>query len=417
MSHERTEAPRHYPDNDIVQVTDVAVWVPEVPAYGVRCFPHQGRARKHEIPNPARADGGTISNGRVSVTVDANGEVTIGDVASGRRLPDSLVWESRTDLGDLYTQSLRDVKLEAKFRGARVTAKGPVRASIETRWTLAALRERVDVTVTLIVDADAQFVRCAVKGTNAATDHRLRLGFRTDVPNSRVVADAMFGPVERRDLVVDAKDAAFELPPKTAPLHRYVSIFAANRGATLFSDGLGEYEATKDGTLFVTLVRAVSELSRNEMPERPGHAGWPTNTPEAQCPGRFAAELALMLHDADSSATRDLVERTADDVLLPLSGASLRSALTLPAPVEGVALEGTGLACSAIKESEEHDSLVLRCVNVTDETQRGAWTIPFPLHEARLARLDETPGEPLRHEGQRVPFTAPPRGVVTILIR
>jgi mannosylglycerate hydrolase len=227
----------------------------------------------------------------------------------------------------------------------------------------------------------------------------------------------MFGPVARRDIVVDAKDAAFERPPHTAPLHRYVSIFAAKNGATLISDGLGEYEATRDGALFVTVVRAVSELSRNDMPERPGHAGWPTHTPEAQCPGPFAAELALLLHDGDSPATRDFIERTTDDVLLPLTGVSLRSALTLPSPIEGVTLEGIGLACSAIKEGEARDSLVLRCVNVTEESQRGAWTIPFPIHEARLARLDETPGESIRPEGPRVPFTAPPRGVVTILIR
>jgi alpha-mannosidase len=416
-AHERTEAPRHYPDDDVVQVTEVAAWVPEVPAYGVRCFPHQQRARKHEIPNPVRADGGEITNGRVSVRVGADGGVVVGDVATRRTLSGALVWESQTDQGDLYTQSLRGPKLAVKFRGAKVAAKGPLRAAIETRWSFGAGRERVDATVTLIVDADAAFVRASVRGTNDASDHRLQLGFRTDVAEARVVADAMFGPVSRKPIVVSPGDAAFERPPLTDPLHRYVSIYGRERGATLISDGLGEYEVTPDGTIFVTVVRSVSELSRNDMPERPGHAGWPTHTPEAQCHGPFSAELALMLHGADSSLTRDAIERATDDVLLPLTGASLRSALSLPAPVPGVGLEGTGLACSAIKESDEHDWLVLRCVNVTEESQRGAWTIPFPIQEARLARLDETPGEPLRPADGRVPFTAPPRGVVTILVR
>jgi alpha-mannosidase len=317
----------------------------------------------------------------------------------------------------LYTQSLRGPRFDVRFRGSKVMAKGPVRASLETRWQLGGAGERIDVTVALVVDANAPFVRVQMRGTNAASDHRLRIGLRTDVDGPRVLADAMFGPVERREIVVGAVDAAFELPPKTAPLHRYVSLFNAKRGATLFSDGLGEYEVTPDGTAFVTLVRSVSELSRNDMPERPGHAGWPTHTPEAQCHRPFAAELALLLHDADSAATRDLVERTADDVLLPLTGRSLRSALDLPDPVEGVALEGVGLACSTIKESENHDWLVLRCVNVTEEQQDGAWSVGGAVSEARLGRLDETPLASLPTAGNRISFTAPPRAVVTILVR
>src|SRR5262249_30935746 len=150
---------------------------------------------------------------------------------------------------------------------SRVTAKGPVRAAIETRWRLNAGRERVDASVTLIVDANASFIRIALSGTNAAGDHRLRLGFRTGVgQGAAVVAAAMFGPAERRSIKVSAADAAFELPPATAPLHRYASLFGREYGATLVSDGLGEYEATDDA-IYVTALRSVSELSRNDMPE------------------------------------------------------------------------------------------------------------------------------------------------------
>jgi alpha-mannosidase len=123
------------------------------------------------------------------------------------------------------------------------------------------------------------------------------------------------------------------------------------------------------------------------------------------------------LHDADSALTRDLIERTADDVLLPLTGASVRSALTAPAPRSGVELEGTGLACSTITLSEDRASLVLRCVNLSDEPQNGAWTVGDAVSDARLARLDETPLSPLPISGNRIAFTAPSRGVVTILVR
>jgi alpha-mannosidase len=68
----------------------------------------------------------------------------------------------------------------------------------------------------------------------------------------------------------------------TAPLQRYVSLFDERKGATVYSDGLAEYEAREDGSVAITLVRAVGELSRNDLPERPGHAGWPAPVPGAQ---------------------------------------------------------------------------------------------------------------------------------------
>jgi alpha-mannosidase len=329
---------------------------------------------------------------------------------------DLLVWDSQADFGDLYTPSLRGPKFSSQFRGSKVIHKGPVRAAIETRWSFGSGRERMDARVTLIVDANAPFVRVHVAGTNAASDHRLRLGFATDLRDARVWADAMFGAVERKPIVVTPAEATMETPPATDPLHRYVSLFNANRGVTVFSDGLGEYEAASDGNVYVTLVRSVSELSRNDLPERSGHAGWPTHTPEAQCHGQLAAELAFMMHGARTNAVIDEIERVADDVLLPLTGASLRSALMVPSPFHGVALSGEGLACSAVTTSQNGAWLVLRCVNLTDTAQRGAWTVGFEIAEAQIARLDETPLGSVAGHGNRVEFAAPARAVITILV-
>ena len=62
----------------------------------------------------------------------------------------------------------------------------------------------------------------------------LRLGIRTDVGDGEVWADAAFGPVRREPLRVPNEDKREETPPPTAPLHRYVSLFNPERGATLF---------------------------------------------------------------------------------------------------------------------------------------------------------------------------------------
>jgi alpha-mannosidase len=196
-----------------------------------------------------------------------------------------------------------------------------------------------------------------------------------------------------------------------------VSLFDSARGVTVYSDGLAEYEADPSGDVAVTLVRSVADLSCNDLPERPGHAGWPVPTPEAQMLGPFAAEMALFPHGPRTSETIDLIERTADDVLLPLTGTTLRSAVADYPSTRALELEGRGLAFSAAKESEDGEWLVLRCVNLTDDTVAGRWSLPFVARESRLARLDETPMSDVTVSGRRLEFSAPPRAVVTVLVR
>jgi alpha-mannosidase len=143
------------------------------------------------------------------------------------------------------------------------------------------------------------------------------------------------------------------------------------------------------------------------------------STPQAQCPGPFEARFAIALHDG--GADEGAIEALADDVLLPLCGATLRPALVLPPPGGGLALDGDGLALSAAKPSDDGAWVVLRCVNVTEREVRGAWTVRAPVREARAARLDETPLGPLTAESSgaesRVAIVVGPQGVSTILVR
>jgi alpha-mannosidase len=203
----------------------------------------------------------------------------------------------------------------------------------------------------------------------------------------------------------------------TAPLHRWIARFGQAAGATLFSDGLAEYESIEDGVVAVTLLRAVGQLSRADLPERPGHAGWPAHTPGAQSHGPFAARLALALHGPDSPAQRDEIERLSDDVLLPITGVTLRSNLGDGGERLGLELQGEGLAFSAAAPAQREGWMMVRCVNHRGERARGRWTLPQPITEAMVARLDETPLTPLEVDGASVSFEAAPYEIVTLLLR
>jgi hypothetical protein len=422
IENRRTESPRHYPDNDLVAVTQVAAWVSDVPPYGLTCQAFDEAARRPPVPDKVVVAKGSMRNAHLALEVDSGGRVTLTDLATNRRIESLIEFVDESDVGDLYTPAPRGRPHLVEGRGVRVRHRGPLRGELEATYRIrdtSTPRRHVDaeIVVRFTLDAASKFLRIALHGDNRRENHRIRMCVRSDISHGDVWADAAFGPVRRERIVVTDAERAIETPPPTAPLHRYVSRFDATRGFTLFSDGLAEYEATSDGAIVVTLLRAVGELSRNDIPERPSHAGWPTPTPGAQCLGPFVGEFALMLHGPRHAATIDAIERAADDALVPLVGTTLRSALRVPDPVVGIELIGAGLAVSTIKQSENRGSIVLRCLNLTDEPVIGVWRLPFELREVDLARLDETVIQKLEHSAGEVQFTARARDVVTVLVR
>jgi len=446
VRHDRIESPTAYPYDDLVESERVVAWVPPVAGYGTHSFTiddpsdDPSRARRTAgqtlvLPVNVSVTERSLDNGELRVMMDDAGAIRMESRELDVAFEALMGFEDVGDVGDLYTHSpCAPCITDARFAGARLHHAGPLRGELHATWTIAipefsvrsgrSARTR-DTTLhaAFTLDAGAPFLRVRVWGTNECRDHRLRVVFRSAISGAELWADAAFGPVRRSQVV--ARDTHAETPPPTAPLHRYVTLAGAKHGLTLYSDGMAEYEATRAGDIAVTLVRAVGELSRNDVPERPGHAGWPVDTPEAQSLGAFEARFALLPHRARGDATIALVERTADDVLLPLRGTTLRSALATPAPTSGVQLvlddapeELAGaIAFSACKPAEDGNGIVLRCVNLTDRPLRARWRLGIPVSAALLARLDETPIEDLALEGRDIPFRARPHAVTSIIAR
>jgi mannosylglycerate hydrolase len=422
MRNARTESPRHYPDNDLVSVTRVAAWIADAPAHSVSARPIGRRSRGAAPADRVRTTPRSLENVTFAVTVHEDATVSLLHKPSGRRVESLIGFEDDADVGDLYTPAPRPRRCEVRVGRVRRVHRGPLRGELSLTASITepnAPRGQggAEVTMRLILDAGASYLAVVLAGDNQRDDHRLRIVLSTDVTHSDAWADAAFGPVHRTPITPSPDETQSERVPPTAPLHRYVSLFDASRGCTVLSDGLAEYESRDDGSIAVTLVRSVGELSKSDLPERPGHAGWPVPTPQAQCRGPFAANLAVMFHGGRDTQTIDAIERAADDFLVPIVGLTLRSALSVPDDVIGPELIGSGLAFSTVKESEDGRWLVLRCVNLTNEQIAGMWRLPFAIEEARLSRLDERVGEALSVEGQDVGFMAEPRAILTILIR
>jgi alpha-mannosidase len=166
------------------------------------------------------------------------------------------------------------------------------------------------------------------------------------------------------------------------------------------------------------VLRAVGELSRGDLPTRPGHAAWPQPTPLAQCLGPHRVEVALLPLGATDLARGDAVLHAWEDAFLPLRGVWLRDAHTLdPAPVD-VTLEGDGLVLSAVKPARVGAGLVLRCYNASERRVGGAWRFGDGIRTAHRVRADERESQELalEHRGKTVRFMAEPHEIVTLLI-
>ena len=411
-----TESSRSYPRADHVREARAVGWLTDIGGYTVKTIAH-AESDGTAIEHPVAATESAMDNGLVRVEVDVDGTVRIIDLLTGRRVDDVLRLERSRDVGDLYTPAIRESLPVGTSRRVGVRHAGPLRGAIEVELDVGNHSGAVPINAVLELDANASFVRVCLRGDNRLSDQRTRLRIGIGESGAATLADAAFHPVRREPLQIEPEDAAMEHVVPTAPLHRWVARLSDGLSAVLVSDGLAEYESTADGAIHVTLVRSVGELSRHDLPERPGHAGWPAMTPGAQSIGAYEARFALRLFGADSPDIRDAIERFAEDALLPLAGETLRSNLLPPHSAGGLELRGTGLAFSAASPAREKEWIVLRCVNRRDVSVVGSWTLGRLVHEAVIARLDETPVAQADVDNGVITFTAAPRAIVTILAR
>jgi mannosylglycerate hydrolase len=410
---ERRDAGRHYPDQDEVEQLRVAFRAPPVSGLGALVL-RPGAPAGAPVQG-VEVRGKTIRNRFIEVTIDSGGGVTLTDRQRGQHFTRLLRLEDSGDAGDLYTYCppMKDrVTVVRKPATVRRLAAGPLVASLECRYSLGS----TDVRLVLVVHADSSVVRCLLDVTNRSANHRLRLRCSTGLAGAPAVAGAAFGSVVRASVGIRPADFPREIPVATAPAQRFVAAAREGRGLALFAPGFFEYEWTARGDLLVTVLRAVGELSRADLPTRPGHAGWPMATPEAQCLGRDRVELALAPVTPEDLARGDRLPALWEDTFLPLRGRWMREAGAL-SPSLGATLDGSGLVFSAAKPAQVGPGLVLRCFNATGTRVGGAWRFGRAVRSAHRVRLDETTVEGLVIEdGHTVRFLAGPHEVVTVRV-
>lgn len=365
---------------------DVELVATDVPAFGVR----RVRLEPCEPVPDAVDDGRTIAAGDVSAGVADDGTLRV--VLAGRSYAGLVALEDAGDRGDSYDFDPVDGGAElvgASWRRLRHPSgieRLEVRRELRVPRRLADDRAARDAErVPLTVEYEARVapgvsrVDLRIRVDNTAADHRLRLLFPSGGPVEHAVAATTFGVVARG---TTPKDGARWLhrAPRTFPHQGWV---AAN-GLTVAAPGLPEAEVHPDGTIAVTLVRAVGWIARYDLTTRPVPAGPAMPIAGAQSPGVIEARLAL-LAGVDGVAARD-------------AELGFRAVVAGPDPLLAtgrslLSLEPPALVLSALKPAEDGDGLVVRVLNPDGAATTATLRFGFPLRGAEAVRLDETPSD------------------------
>ncbi len=277
-----------------------------------------------------RGLGPSLSNEFFAVRVDPDdGTLAVEDLATGGVYSGLGAFVDTGEAGDEYNHAPPPTDLAVSRTAAPPTItqveSGPARQSVRIDLTylvpadLDAEREhrsaeRVPLAISTVVSLAAGVRRIDFETTveNTARDHLLRVRFPSGAAATVSHSEGHFAVVERPIVVPEPTPGWSEVPTSTFPQSGFVDVADGRRGLLLAAPGLPEVaacppEADGEGAvLYLTLLRAVGWLSRDDLPTRQGAAGPVVPTPGAQCLGRHAYRYALVPHAGSWEAVADL---------------------------------------------------------------------------------------------------------------
>jgi alpha-mannosidase len=395
----------------------------ELPALGFRTLKVE-RVAGAEVKHPELYAGNNWIENRYFKVRAVDGRIEIFD----KSLEETVVhdFEDSGDRGDAY--NFCPVDGESPIRTGNWTwdareithAGNSLRMTLTANWRLPGhlFEDRssrigsapLPITVEVSLHAGVRRVEFETTVTNVSRDHRFRAAFKTPGAIARTHADTAFGWVTRASRAPEK--AWTETPVGTFPMVNQVLVDRPLGQIGVAAVGLHEYEAADD-TIFLTLIRAVGWLSRNDLATRQGAAGPMVAVPEAQMLGRWHFRYAWTSQNDDEPF--GTVQRQAQAFAVPAAAHPL-AAWRGHETGSYLSVDQPAWQFSALKRAESGTSLVLRVFNAGPEPREGTITLGFPVKAASLARLDETPGEPVVLDGDRLTLSLRGFGIATFLL-
>ena len=368
-----------------------------------------------------------MENEHLVVQVNGNGTINLTCKATGKVFENLNYLSDEGEVGNAWRHGAPTFDRKYQSLGARadvaVVEQGPVSAAISAQYNFAVPVDYADgtrrsdtlvdlpVKVVYRLNQGESFVRVELTVDNRARDHWLRANFPTGLATDVTWADSHFDVISRPIAIPDSTGWV-EKAGGTHPLRTFVAMSDSTGGLAVMPRGIYEYEAFEDrsSTLALTLIRAcriklaVSEEKQTELPD----AG-------VQCPGVQKFEYAIHAHGGDWRQAR-LLSQAAAYATPVRAGQIGRGQGQLPSETSLISLDSNAVQVTAVKQSEDGKSLMIRLFNATGETQRVTLGFGRTPRAASLCRMDESVVEPLKLQGNSLPLEVQGKKIRTLAV-
>jgi alpha-mannosidase len=399
-----------------------------LPAYGFAAF-HVAQSRTPQRPaGTLFSDARTMENDLLRVCVEGDGTLTLTDKQTGRCYRGLLVYEDRGDGGEGWNWIPPKFDQTYLSRGAPVEVArvqdGPDLAALRIRQTFSvpegfvgvpyeadparmqrsAKLVQIPIDATLTLGAHSQRLEIDITLENTACNHRLRVLFPTDLNAKVCYADGAYDVMERTIKQVDSHDWR-EPQLGTYPHYSFVAVQDEQGGLAVLTAGTPEYEVMDEPrrTVAITLLRAFGR-----------GAGEPHEYLDSQEPGVHTYRLAVV----PFAGTWDEagVMRQSREFGVPLIAAPTgKHAGGIRVGQSLLDVQGEGIDVTAVKRCEERDAVLVRLVNLSNQTQPVTLNLGGRLSAAYCLDLaeDRRSDLPLSAEGT-LKLLVEPRQIVSV---
>ncbi len=368
----------------------------------------------------------TMENAFLRASLESDGSLTLVHHATGRVYRGLLVLEDGGDGGDgwRWVPPQHDVvhlSIGTPIDMARIH-DGPqmaaMRLTMQFRVPARLLptphetdparmqrsQEMVALPVEITLSLVAGWLEIEVVLDNPALNHRLRLLFPTGVATETCFADGAFDVVERSIAQPDSHDWR-EPQLGTYPHHSFVGVTDGSAGLAVFTAGTPEYEVIDDPqrTIAITLLRAFGR-----------GAGEPHEYLDSQEPGPHTYRLAVFPF-AGSWEEGGVVRESRLWAASPVVVETEAHDGTIASGQSLLRIDGALVDVTAVKLCEDRDTLLVRCVNLSNAPQAATLAPATPIREAYGLTLAEerTRSLPLGADGT-VHLELGPRQIATV---
>ena len=362
----------------------------------------------------------TLCNEYISVKVNPDGTYDLKDLKTGRMFRGLNQFEDSGEVGDPWIR--KEPKNNRIFYGLSVLPKisvyhSELSDSIKVSFSMEvpfsgdqANRSRktasIDIETTATLKKACRWLEFYTKVNNRARDHRLRVLFPSCIKSDKSFAESAFDINERNVKPSDTK-GWFENGYTTYPQHGFCGIRDENAGLAVFNKGLPEYEVIDDSqrTIAITLLRCYKMfIPKLKEPD--------SSQEGCQCLGTSEFEYAVYPF---ADKTNEFMINDARAYQLPFKVAQTscqKGSLSLQMSFLKV---NEPLVISAIKQSENQDSVVVRLYNPTLESVDAVLSFYKPLKFAHLLNLHEKRSKKLLvHDNHNLKFQITPKKIVTL---